>query len=350
MKEGKEILIKKLLVLEKQAKGAFSRLKTEEELYRAKTRFLGKKGLLTEILKGLGGLSGEDRPAVGSIANRIKGTLEETCNRRLAEIKESSLAKNIVGEQIDITLPGIPWPRGRIHPLSRVLSEMKDIFRKMGFNLHEGPEIETDYYNFEALNIPKNHPARDMQDTFYLGVPSNSSSLLLRTHTSPVQIRVMEKKRPPIQMVAPGVVYRRDSDVSHSPMFHQIEGLMVDRNIHMGHLKGVAEVFLEKIFYPGIKIKFRPSFFPFTEPSAEVDIECVICRGAGCRVCRQSGWLEIMGCGMVDPEVFRFVNIDPEEYTGFAFGVGIERVAMLKYGINDIRLFFENDKRFLEQF
>ena len=342
--------------------------KTEEELYQIKIKYLGKKGLLTDILKELGGLPPEARPQIGARANQLKNALEETYTARLEALKGAALATSLSSEKIDVTLPGISV-KGSIHPLSRVLSEMKDIFRRMGFDLYEGPEIETDYYNFEALNIPKNHPARDMQDSFYVkmchperseGSPGkgersfaslkDDNPRLLRTHTSPVQIRVMENKKPPIRMVAPGAVYRKDSDVSHSPMFHQIEGLVVDEGITLGHLKGILEVFLGQIFHPGIKVKFRPSFFPFTEPSAEVDIECVLCAGSGCRVCKQTGWLEIMGCGMVDPAVFKFMKIDAEKYTGLAFGIGVERVAMLKYGINDIRLFYENDRRFLEQF
>ncbi|MDO8520169.1 MAG: phenylalanine--tRNA ligase subunit alpha [Deltaproteobacteria bacterium] len=337
--------MQKLDQLEAEAAGQILKGETEADLYQIKIKYLGKKGLLTDVLKELGGLSNEDRPQVGARANQLKAVLEGSYASRLDELKREALAKSLSAEAIDITLPGISLPRGSIHPIAQVLSQMKDIFRRMGFDFYEGPEMETDYYNFEALNIPKDHPARDMQDTFYL-----DGDRLLRTHTSPVQIRVMEKTKPPIRMVAPGAVYRRDSDVSHSPMFHQIEGLVVDEGISLGHLKGILESFLGEIFHSGIKMKFRPSFFPFTEPSAEVDIECVICAGKGCRVCKQTGWLEIMGCGMVDPAVFKFVGIDPEKYTGLAFGIGIERVAMLKYGINDIRLFFENDRRFLEQF
>lgn len=363
----KQILTQKLNELKNQALSSLNRVKSEEELYGLKVRYLGKKGLLTDILKDLGKLNPEDRPVIGAQANRLKSELEESYRRQSEEIKSHQIASALEKEKIDVTLPGLYIPGGRLHPLNRVLSEMKQIFSSMGFDIFEGPEIETDYYNFEALNIPKNHPAREMQDTFYLGRrdqvegkrggKQQPEELLLRTHTSPVQIRVMEKEKPPIQMVAPGVVYRRDADISHSPMFHQIEGLMVDEGITLGHLKGVLEEFLHRIFKPDTKVKFRPSFFPFTEPSAEVDIQCVLCEGKAklpggepCRVCKESGWVEIMGCGMVDPEVFKYVKIDSEKYTGFAFGIGIERVAMLKYGINDIRLFFENDKRFLEQF
>lgn len=341
----KNTLIQKLENLEAEAAGQLLKGNSEDELYQIKVKYLGKKGLLTDILKELGGLPQEDRPQVGARANQLKEVLEGSYATRLGNLKSEALTQSLSAEKIDVTLPGISAPHGSIHPISQVLSQMKDIFRRMGFDIYEGPEIETDYYNFEALNIPKDHPARDMQDTFYL-----DSEHLLRTHTSPVQIRVMEKVKPPIRMVAPGAVYRKDSDVSHSPMFHQIEGLVVDVGITLGHLKGILESFLGQIFHPGIKVKLRPSFFPFTEPSAEVDIECVLCAGKGCRVCKQTGWLEIMGCGMVDPAVFKFMKIDPEKYTGLAFGIGIERVAMLKYGINDIRLFYENDRKFLEQF
>lgn len=328
-----------------QASGDFEKGQNAEELYQTKVHYLGKKGELTSILKELGSLSPEERRSIGALANQLKQELETCYELRLNFLKKDSIQKTLTSKNIDLTLPGFKFPRGHLHPITQVLDEMKELFKRMGFDIHEGPEIETDYYNFEALNIPKNHPARDMQDTFYL-----PDGRLLRTHTSPVQIRVMENHKPPIQMVAPGVVYRCDSDATHSPMFHQIEGLMVDRNINMAHLKGVIQVFLKEIFKPDIKVKFRPSYFPFTEPSAEVDIGCVICDGKGCRVCKNSGWLEIMGCGMVDPNVFKSVGINSEEYTGFAFGIGIERVAMLKYGISDIRLFFENNKRFLDQF
>lgn len=346
----KDALIQKLTDLKGRALEAFLQGASEPDLYQIKVQYLGKKGALTDILKDLGRLSAEERPVVGALANQLKNELEASYDQRLSFLKEQEISKALSSQKVDGTLPGVGVPAGRIHPISRVLSEMKDIFRRMGFDLYEGPEVETDYYNFEALNIPKDHPARDMQDTFFVRADGAASPPLLRTHTSPVQIRVMEKMQPPIQMVAPGVVYRRDSDVTHSPMFHQIEGLMVGEGITMNHLKGVLEAFLRKIFHSQIKVKFRPSFFPFTEPSAEVDIGCVICSGSGCRVCKHTGWLEIMGCGMVDPEVFKSVKIDPEKYTGFAFGIGIERVAMLKYGINDIRLFFENDKKFLNQF
>lgn len=331
--------------LEAEAICAMNAADSAEALYQVKVAFLGKKGKLTEILKGIAGLSNEDKPRIGALANQIKQSLENLFHEHDEKIKNAAVTASLLKDVIDTTLPGITGFSGHHHPVSQVLDEMKAVFLQMGFDICEGPEIETDYYNFEALNIPKDHPARDMQDTFYV-----ADGRLLRTHTSPVQIHVMQQHKPPIQMIAPGVVYRRDSDVSHTPMFHQIEGLMVDEQINFSHLKGVLEVFIQKVFSPKIKVKFRPSYFPFTEPSAEVDIQCVICSGQGCRVCKQSGWLEIMGCGMVDPEVFRAVKIDAKKYQGFAFGIGIERVAMLKYGINDIRLFFENDPRFLGQF
>jgi len=251
----------------------------------------------------------------------------------------------VAQERVDITLPGTLLPQGRLHPITQVMEEMVDIFVGMGFQVVEGPQVELDYYNFEALNIPRDHPARDMHDTFYF-----SRDVVLRTHTSPVQVRVMETQRPPVQIIAPGAVYRRDSDVSHTPMFHQVEGLLVDEGISFAHLRGVLTLFVHRMFGDEVGLRFRPSFFPFTEPSAEVDIACVICKGIGCRVCGGTGWLEILGAGMVHPEVFRAVGYDPEEVTGFAFGMGIERIALLKYGINDIRLFFANDLRFLRQF
>jgi phenylalanyl-tRNA synthetase alpha chain len=287
----------------------------------------------------------QDRPKMGVMINEVKTFVEELFDNKSHEIKEEKKKRAIAEEKIDVTLPGRTLPVGSKHPVSQVMEEIVTIFERMGFEVAEGPEIETDYYNFEALNIPKNHPARDMQDTFYI-----SEDIVLRTHTSPVQIRVMERQEPPIKIIAPGRVYRCDSDVSHTPMFHQIEGLLIDKDITFGDLKGVLTEFLRLVFGEGIGVRFRPSFFPFTEPSAEVDIECVICSGQGCRVCKESGWLEILGCGMVDPEVFKGVNYDPQIYSGFAFGMGIERITMLKFGINDIRLFFENDVRFLRQF
>ncbi len=317
----------------------------ETELEKCRVQYLGRKGELTEILKEIGRLPSEERPELGRLANSIKIELTQQIELKNAELKKQREEKKLSETKIDITLPGRPFSQGHLHPLTQTLEECLSIFLRYGFQIAEGPEIETDYYNFEALNIPKNHPARDMQDTFYL-----SHDLVLRTHTSPVQIRVMEKFKPPIRVVAPGAVYRHDEDVSHTPMFHQIEGLLVDEGVSMAHLKGVLTTFVRHFFSPDTRVRFRPSFFPFTEPSAELDIECVLCGGEGCGVCKQSGWLEVMGCGMVHPSVFEAVRIDPRKYSGFAFGMGIERITMLKYRINDIRLFFENDLRFLRQF
>jgi phenylalanyl-tRNA synthetase alpha chain len=282
---------------------------------------------------------------VGAAANEAKRELEALLERRLDEAREAERARARGQQRLDLTLPGRRPPLGAVHPLSRVHDEIVAVFAGLGFSVAEGPEIESDYYNFEALNIPSDHPARDMQDTFYF-----SADTLLRTHTSPVQIRVMQAQRPPVRIIVPGRVYRRDADITHSPMFHQVEGLAVDRDVSMADLKGTLELFARAMFGRGSRIRFRPSFFPFTEPSAEVDVLCFACAGGGCRVCKQSGWLEILGSGMVHPQVLRNVGYDPEEVTGWAFGMGIERVAMLKYGVDDIRLFFENDLRFLRQF
>ncbi len=317
--------------------------RTQADLEEIRIKYLGRKGLLTGVLRSLGSLPPEERPRIGQEANRLKRQLEASLEAKLQSLKEAALAA--AATTLDLTLPGRRQDLGRLHPLTQITREICDIFCRMGFQVVEGPEVETDYYNFEALNIPKDHPARDMQDTFYI-----SDNVVLRTHTSPMQVRVMERQQPPVRIIAPGKTFRRDSDLTHTPMFHQVEGLLVDRDISFGDLKGVLTVFVHEMFGAEVDLRFRPSFFPFTEPSAEVDIRCVICRGAGCRVCKQTGWLEILGSGMVDPEVFRFVNYDPEIYTGFAFGLGIERIAMLKYGIDDLRLFFDNDLRFLRQF
>ncbi len=346
-------LIQQLEEVKTKALSSMKQMETEESLYEVKVRFWGKKGELTDLFKQMGGLPPEDRPAVGAKANEVRSFLEEHYSSRLEEIKQKKINSFLANDRLDVTLPGFSWPQGSLHPVSQMLAFMKGVFRRMGFDIFEGPEIETEYYNFEALNIPADHPARDLQDTFYLHSPSSSSKpFLLRTHTSPVQIHVMESSKPPIQMIAPGVVYRCDSDVSHTPMFHQIEGLVVDKGIKLTHLKGIIEAFLREIFEANIGVRFRPSYFQFTEPSAEVDIACVFCKGKGgaCRICKGTGWLEILGCGLVDPAVFAHVKINPEVYSGFAFGIGIERVTMLKYGINDLRLFFQNQKRFLNQF
>lgn len=317
----------------------------DASLQNLKAKYVGRKGVLTDILKSMKDLSAEERPKMGKLVNETKVFIEGIFDAKLQDLKEEKKRESLSKEKVDVTLPGRGVPPGALHPVTQVMEEIIDIFQRMGFQVEEGPEVETDYYNFEALNIPKNHPARDMQDTFYI-----SDEVVLRTHTSPVQIRVMERQEPPVKIIAPGRVYRCDSDVSHTPMFHQIEGLLVDENITFGDLKGVITEFLRLIFGEGIGVRFRPSFFPFTEPSAEVDIECVICAGGSCRVCKETGWLEILGCGMVDPEVYKSVGYDSDKYSGFAFGMGIERITMLKFGINDIRLFFENDLRFLKQF
>ncbi len=319
--------------------------KTEKEINEIRVKVLGRKGTLTGILKALPSLPQDERREIGRIANEVKKELEEKIDEVLLHIRERERMEALEKERIDITLPGRRIPMGRSHPITQVLNEIIDIFLHLGFEVVEGPEIELDYYNFEALNIPKGHPAREMQATFFI-----SDEILLRTHTSPVEVRTMEKQPPPVRIISPGPVYRRDSDPTHSPMFHQVEGLLVDKGITFSDLKGVLTYFVHQMFGEATRLRFRPSFFPFTEPSAEVDIECVICRGKGCGVCSNTGWLEILGSGMTDPAVFGFVDYDPEEVTGFAFGMGVERIAMLKYGINDIRLFYTNDLRFLRQF
>ncbi|MDN5365030.1 MAG: phenylalanyl-tRNA synthetase alpha chain [Thermacetogenium sp.] len=318
-----------------------------EELQDLKVKYLGKKGLLTKVLRGMGSVPADLRPSLGHLANEVRQLLEERLEEKLAAVLEQEKKERLAGEAIDVTLPGRPVRRGHRHPLTLILWEIKEIFIAMGFEVAEGPEVETDYYNFEALNIPKGHPARDMQDSFYIG-----PEILLRTHTSPVQIRTMKRMVPdlPVRIIAPGKVYRRDDDATHSPMFHQVEGLLVDRQCTLGDLKGVLLTFARQMFGREREIRLRPSFFPFTEPSAEVDISCISCKGSGCRVCSGTGWLEILGCGMVHPNVLVNSGYDPEEVTGFAFGMGVERIAMLKYGINDLRLFFENDVRFIRQF
>ncbi len=319
--------------------------KTEKEINEIRVKVLGRKGTLTGILKALPSLPQDERREIGRIANEVKKELEEKIDEVLLHIRERERMEALEKERIDITLPGRRIPMGRSHPITQVLNEIIDIFLHLGFEVVEGPEIELDYYNFEALNIPKGHPAREMQATFFI-----SDEILLRTHTSPVEVRTMEKQPPPVRIISPGPVYRRDSDPTHSPMFHQVEGLLVDKGITFSDLKGVLTYFVHQMFGEATRLRFRPSFFPFTEPSAEVDIECVICRGKGCGVCSNTGWLEILGSGMTDPAVFGFVDYDPEEVTGFAFGMGVERIAMLKYGINDIRVFYTNDLRFLRQF
>mgnify|MGYP001480450619 FL=1 len=314
-----------------------------KQLEQIRIEFLGKKGQLQGLMKELRNASPQEKPKLGKDINLLKQHVEQAINDKDVSLGSKPFKKS--SENFDTTLPGRKELTGTLHPITQVMEEITSIFFGLGFQVEEGPEIETDYYNFEALNIPKDHPARDMQDTFYI-----EDETVLRTHTSPVQIHVMENREPPLRIIAPGKVYRCDSDVSHTPMFHQIEGLMVDEGVSFSHLKGVMNIFLQEVFGKDTQIRFRPSFFPFTCPSAEVDIQCVMCNGKGCRVCSQTGWLEILGAGMVDPAVFESVDYDPEKWTGFAFGLGIERIAMLKFGINDIRLFFENDLRFLKQF
>jgi phenylalanyl-tRNA synthetase alpha chain len=312
-----------------------------EGLEAVSVKYLGRKGVLTRFLRSISELPQEERPLAGQQANELKIFLKE----RITAAQASLASDHVASGGIDVSLPGRCFDRGTIHPITRITRQICDIFGRMGFDIAEGPEIESDYYNFEALNIPKHHPARDMQDTFYI-----SENIVLRTHTSPSQPRVMEKQSPPVRIIAPGKVYRCDSDVTHTPMFHQVEGLMVDRNVSFGDLKGTLTAFIHKMFNPETTLRFRPSYFPFTEPSAEVDIRCVACRGAGCRICSYSGWLEILGAGMVHPAVFENVGYDTSIYSGFAFGMGVERIAMLKYNIDDTRKFFENDIRFLRQF
>jgi len=334
-----------LKALREQALAELRKSGTEAELLEIRTRYLGRKGLLTGLLRNISGVPSGERPRFGQQCNEFKEVLSGEIEQRLTDLASSKREGDLLRERLDVTLPGRGVRYGRRHPVTQVREEICRIFAGLGFSVEEGPEVEMDYYNFEALNIPKDHPARDMQDTFYV-----EDNIVLRTHTSPVQVRIMEKRKPPVRILSPGRVYRRDSDVSHTPMFHQIEGLLVDRGITFSDLKGVLTAFLKQVFGEETALRFRPSFFPFTEPSAEVDIRCVICRGKGCRVCGQSGWLEILGSGMVDPEVFKSVGYDPEEVAGFAFGLGLERIAMLKFGISDIRLFFEGEMRFLEQF
>ncbi|HIE33057.1 MAG TPA: phenylalanine--tRNA ligase subunit alpha [Thermodesulfobacteriaceae bacterium] len=305
-------------------------------------KYLGKKGLVTIIVKNIKDLPPDLRPVIGRRANELKRELEELILRKREDLLRAAEDE---APGLDLTLPGRPYELGKLHPISQILREICAIFERLGFSIARGPEIELDYYNFEALNIPPDHPARDMQDTFYF-----PEGFLLRTHTSPIQIRTMLTRKPPLRIIAPGKVYRCDSDVRHTPMFHQIEGLMVDRSVSFSDLKGVLTYFAKEVFGTETRVRFRPSYFPFTEPSAEMDIECVICRGAGCRLCGDTGWLEILGAGMVHPNVFKAVGYDTERWQGFAFGLGIERIAMLKYGIDDIRLFYENHLKFLEQF
>ena len=311
-----------------------------------RVRYMGKKGSVTALLRGMGALSAEERPIMGQMVNQLRQELEEAVGTKNELLQAALQKQKLAAETLDITMPGKKQKNGGLHPLNVVLDDLIDIFQSMGFDIVDGPEVETDYYNFQALNVPEDHPARDMQDTFYL-----ADKLLLRTQTSAAQARTMEERKPPIRILCPGRVYRADEvDATHSPVFHQIEGLVIDKGITMCDLKGVLEQFAQEIYGEETKVRFRPSFFPFTEPSVEVDVSCSECGGKGCRVCKGAGWIEILGAGMVHPFVLSNCNIDPEEYSGFAFGMGIERVAMIKYGVDDIRLFYENNQRFLEQF
>ncbi len=315
------------------------------QLDQVRVRYLGKKGEVTAQMQSLGKLPHEERREAGKVINTAKQAVQQMIEERRELLQQQALDAKLSAESIDVTLPGRGQQSGGLHPVTRTLQRIESLFSQLGFEVAEGPEIEDDYHNFEALNIPESHPARAMHDTFYF-----DEHTVLRTHTSPVQVRVMKDREPPLRIIAPGRVYRCDSDITHTPMFHQVEGLMVDENVTFADLKGILDDFLRNFFEQDLKVRFRPSYFPFTEPSAEADIECVMCAGKGCRVCSHTGWLEVLGCGMVHPKVFEHVDIDNEKYTGFAFGMGVERLAMLRYGVNDLRLFFENDLRFLRQF
>lgn len=336
----------KLQTIRQTVSDALTKVQDLSGLEEIRVHYLGKKGELTAVLKGMGALSAEERPKIGALANEIRTFLEEEIDNRKRELSQKIQAEKLKREVIDVTMPGRKNAAGNLHPLTQVLDELKDIFIGMGFSIAEGPEVEFDYYNFEALNIPKNHPARDTQDTFYI-----EDNIVLRTQTSPIQVRVMEKQKPPIRIIAPGRVYRSDAvDATHSPVFHQVEGLVVDKGVTMADLKGTLEAFIKTLYGEDAKVRFRPHHFPFTEPSAEVDVSCFVCGGEGCRVCKGEGWIEILGCGMVHPKVLANCGIDPEVYSGFAFGMGLERIVMRRYDIDDLRLFFENDLRFLNQF
>ena len=334
----------KLQNIQDQALAAISA--PDANLEQIKIQYLGKKGELTAILRGMGALSAEERPVVGQLVNEVKVAIENAIAEKNIILKQKQLEEQLKAEKIDVTMPSSPLKVGKIHPLTQVQREIEEIFIGMGFSIAEGPEVELDYYNFQALNIPENHPARDTQDTFYI-----TDNILLRSQTSPVQVRTMEKQKPPIRVISPGRVYRSDAvDATHSPLFHQVEGLVVDKGITMGDLKGMLETFAKRFFGSDTRLRFRPHHFPFTEPSAEVDVSCFVCGGKGCRLCKNEGWIEILGAGMVHPFVLSNCGIDPNEYSGFAFGMGIERIAMKQYGIDDMRLLYENDVRFLEQF
>lgn len=358
MSEQQQTALQTLLVDATQAVEAASSL---VELDTVRVDVLGKKGSVTQLLKGLGKLPPEQRSAAGAEINRAKQTIQQAVDAKRVEIENAALAARLANEKIDVTLAGRSDQSGSLHPVTLTINRIRQYFEQVGYAVAEGPEIEDDYHNFEALNIPAHHPARAMHDTFYVSPfltgaqahrnrDGSDPKYVLRTHTSPVQVRVMESQSLPIRVICPGRVYRCDSDLTHTPMFHQVEGLVVDKHVTFAHLKGVVQSFLRVFFERDLAVRFRPSYFPFTEPSAEVDIECVMCGGKGCRVCKQTGWIEIMGCGMVHPNVFSYVDIDAQEYSGFAFGFGVERMSMLRYGVNDLRLFFENDIKFLSQF
>jgi phenylalanyl-tRNA synthetase alpha chain len=337
--DSRERFGEQLEAIRRQAQELIGRAVDAASLEEARVRLMGRKGELTALLRSLGELPAAERPEAGRVANTLKAEIGAALEAAAERLHVGRRA-----EAVDVSLPGRKVPLGTLHPITRVMEEVVSTFARLGFEVEEGPEVELDYYNFEALNMPRDHPARDMQDTFYV-----SDRVVLRTHTSPIQVRVMERRRPPLRVIGPGKAFRCDSDVSHTPMFHQVEGFLVDEQVSMANLKAVLTIFAEQTF-GAAPLRFRPSFFPFTEPSAEVDIRCTVCGGKGCRVCKWTGWVEILGAGLIDPEVFRSVGVDPERWSGFAFGLGVERIAMLRYGIDDIRLFFENDMRFLRQF
>lgn len=336
----------KIQEMTEAVKKKLSEIKTLQELQELKVKYLGKKGEVTSMLKGLGGMAPEERPIFGQKVNALREELEKSMERREREVKERMMEQRLQKEKIDVTMPGKNIELGSVHPITQVIQEVEEIFLGMGYSIADGPEVETAIYNFDKLNTPLDHPARDLQDTFYI-----TDDVILRTQTSPVQARVMENQKPPIKIICPGAVYRSDTlDATHSPVFHQIEGLVVDKNITMSDLKGTLEMFAKNCLGPNTKVRFRPHHFPFTEPSAEADVSCFVCGGKGCRVCKQEGWIELLGCGMVHPKVLENCGIDPNEYSGFAFGFGVERIAMAKFGIDDLRLLYENDVRFLKQF
>ena len=336
----------KIAEIEKKSIQEIENCTTQKELNELKVKYLGKKGELTTVLRGMGALSPEERPVIGSLVNQVRDKLNELFTEKEETFKKEELEKRLLTEKIDITEPSKKIELGSLHPITQIIKEVEEIFLGMGYKIADGPEVEKAIYNFDKLNTPPDHPARDIQDTFYI-----TDDVVLRSQTSPVQARVMENQKPPIKIICPGAVYRSDSvDATHSPVFHQIEGLVVDKNISMTDLKGTLEMFAKKCLGENTKIRFRPHHFPFTEPSAEADVSCFVCGGKGCRVCKGEGWIELLGCGMVHPNVFKNCGIDPDEYTGFAFGFGVERIAMAKFGIEDMRLLFENDVRFLKQF